>query len=73
MMENPHEEQESDLTILPPLFWVAIICLAFGLIGCSTSPRSEVCQLQILGQTETGVPVVMLLCVSPEEFQESQK
>jgi hypothetical protein len=29
--------------------------------------------MQMLGRTESGVPVVAMQCVTPEEFEESQK
>jgi hypothetical protein len=46
-----------------------------GLPACasSPSPRSEVCTMQLLGQTENRVPVVGMTCVTPEQFAESQK
>lgn len=53
---------------------VAGLLLA-GISGCasSPSPRSEVCSMQLLGQTEDRVPVVRMFCVTPEQFAESQK
>jgi hypothetical protein len=44
------------------------------LAGCaSPSPRSEVCTVQHLGNLESGMPVVALNCVTPEQFAEAQK
>lgn len=44
------------------------------LAGCaSPGPRSEVCAMQLLGKTGAGVPVVEMLCVTPEQFAEAQK
>lgn len=70
--------------IFPLIAWLAaigfVIVLAVLVAGCATepkeaskSPRSEVCLLQLLGQTDSGVPVVRTTCVSTEEFAESQK
>jgi hypothetical protein len=64
--------------ILPLIFWLSSISLLIlilaGLSGCaSPGPRSEVCIMQMLGRTESGVPVVAMQCVTPEEFEESQK
>lgn len=83
MLEDPYEYEQSQPRpiILPLLIWLAIIgCVIFLLAGCATepkeaskSPRSEVCLLQLLGQTDSGVPVVRTTCVSPEAFAESQK
>ena len=79
------EEYESPKlgTILPKWFWTAAIAVAFGgiflaLPGCATEspksgPESKVCMVQILGQTDSGVPVAALTCVSPEEFAKSQQ
>jgi hypothetical protein len=53
---------------------VAAGLILAGLPGCaSPSPRSEVCTMQLLGQTEARVPVVAMHCITPEAFAESQK
>lgn len=50
------------------------VCLGLLLAGCaSPSPRSEVCFLRLLGNTEDGMSVVAQACMTPEEFAESQK
>ena len=71
---------EERTTILPLVLWALVIaCVLFLATGCateepkSTGPRTEVCLLQILGQTESGVPVVKSTCVTPEEFAKSQQ
>jgi hypothetical protein len=44
------------------------------LAGCAShGPRSEVCAMQLLGKNPSGVPVVEMLCVTPEQFAEAQK
>lgn len=54
---------------------IAGILLA-GLPGCATTeegPRASVCTFQLVGQTSSGLPVVITTCVTPEQFAESQK
>jgi hypothetical protein len=76
---SEYEEKPKPRPImLPLLFWLASIACLIGIIagisGCaSTSPRSEVCTMHLLGQTEDRVPVVAMTCVTPEQFAESQK
>lgn len=58
-----------------------VIALAFifaPLYGCATEPpksgpRMEVCEVQVLGQSDAGLPVVAMACESPEEFQKAQQ
>lgn len=76
-----YQKRERPRPIVLPLFlWLAaILTLIFilaGLSGCATTkegPRQEVCRFQLLGQTTSGLPVVATLCVTPEQFAESQK
>jgi hypothetical protein len=68
-------------TIMPFLFWLAVVLSIIGLLaGCATEPkedsksaRIEVCVVQLLGQTDSGLPVVKQGCVTPEAFAEAQK
>ena len=52
--------------------------LAVAIPGCSTEPpksgpRMEVCEMQVLGQSDAGLPVVAMACTTPEDFKERQK
>lgn len=75
MLEDPQEEQESELTIMPPLFWVAIIFLAFGVLsGCAKDPfEARVCYVELIGKTDGVVFVESQVCMTPETYRESQK
>ena len=73
------DERMERTTIFPLILWVLVIAgVLFLATGCasepSKSPRSEVCMVQVLGQSsDTGLPVVAMSCVSPEEFAKSQQ
>jgi hypothetical protein len=70
----PHEEDETGKRFYQFRIGALLALLLVILAGCaSTGPRSEVCIMQMLGRTESGVPVVAMQCVTPEEFEESQK
>lgn len=44
------------------------------LSGCaSTKEETQVCYMQFLGKTGSGLSVVREMCVSEEQFAESQK
>jgi hypothetical protein len=80
MMEDPYEEQESELTIMPPLFWVAIIFLACAMAyGCAAAPKpaeevtQRICYVQLLGKTEEGYYLEAQVCQTPEAFAASHK
>ena len=72
-------------TILPLILWAGVVaCVLFiaaGLSGCATEPKeapksgpwTRICSVQPLGQTDSGVPVVGLVCITQEEFAELQK
>ena len=67
--------------ILPLLCWIGVVLVVIfllaGLSGCATTKEEtadvRVCAFQLLGQTGSGMPVVKMMCVTPEAFAESQK
>jgi len=71
------DEPESRFTVLPALFWIALIATALLFLqGCATAkegPREEVCFLQLIGRTQDGLSVVKSMCVTEEQFIEAQK
>lgn len=74
MLADPHEEQSRHLTIMPPLFWVAVIFVAFGACaGCATAEEAKVCFIKAMGVTQEGYTVAAVQCMTPEAFAESQK
>jgi len=67
--------------ILPLILWLGVIACVIGILGslgCATpkespSPRTEVCYLRLLGQTEDGMSVVATHCMTPEQFKGAQQ
>ena len=64
------------------LFIVIALAIIFApLYGCATEPTAspksgpllQVCEVQVLGQSSSGLPVVAMACESPEEFQKAQQ
>jgi len=48
-----------------------------GLSGCATEKKAEptdnVCLMKLVGRTGEGEPVVRMICVTQDQFAESQK
>lgn len=68
-------------TVFPLPFWaVLIVSLIVILPGCATvkekeevKPTDHVCLMKLMGRTGGGEPIVRMLCVTQEQFAESQK
>ena len=79
--EHEPEQKYRRPIILPLLCWIGVVLVVIfllaGLSGCATTKEEtadvRVCAFQLLGQTGNGMPVVKMLCVTPEAFAESQK
>ena len=77
--EHEPEQKYRRPIILPLICWIGfvlgLIFVLAALSGCasSPSPRSEVCFLRLLGTTDDGLSVVRSVCMTPEQFAESQK
>lgn len=69
------DEPESRFTVLPALFWFALIATALLFLqGCATAPEEKpVCAVQFLGQTPNGMSVVRMHCLSEKEFEAANK
>ena len=54
-----------------------IVAAGFILAGCATEKKAEptdnVCLMKLVGRTGEGDPVVRMICVTQEQFAESQK
>ena len=70
-----HSVDQDPKTILPLPFWAALIAVALVLLqGCATpQPESRVCFMGMMGRTDGGLSVVKTLCMTEEQFAESQK
>jgi hypothetical protein len=79
-MQADEQEREARARVLGPdllagLHRLRSSGIVAGLSGCasSPSPRSEVCYMQLIGRTQDEMPVVRNLCLTEEQFAESQK
>lgn len=55
---------------------LALALILGPLYGCATTkeePQGQYCFLEAVGRTQGGLYVVKSLCMSPEQFAESQK
>lgn len=63
------------------VFLALVVLMILGpfLAGCAANPEKKaepklaICYMKLMGQTDSGVTVVMQACQSPEAFAESQK
>ena len=65
-------------TVFPLPFWaILIVGVLICLPGCATEKKAEptdnVCLMKLVGRTGEGDPVVRMICVTQEQFAESQK
>jgi hypothetical protein len=63
-------------TVFPLPFWALLLLVVIVCIpGCATTKEADpqVCFLQPLGRTESGLSVVKSLCMTEEQFAETQK
>jgi hypothetical protein len=72
------EDQEEGKTIMPLPLWAAFLAVFIVLIqGCATTKEEtadvRVCAFQLIGKTQSDLPVVKMQCITEEAYAEANK